>query len=451
MYNNEQKIAYIKETGRKQMKPLFEKSFGYEHEHGKDVGEMTKAEFQAMMQRIGYDNIMTLNTESSKYQHYRQWCVSKKIPNSNNDSLNVEDKEKIRRNVKRYISYSEVEEGVKKLRNPCDKVLVLGIAEGLSLKADYSAFYQMDIDSFKQVDNQYFFLKNEIMYPISKQLYLYAQESVKCYDNYSVQKTTKWIGEYVIKSFPNETVGGLKNFRTKIRKRLREAQAELGWDSIDLFLSVQLSYLHDLCEKYNITIDDLLKEKEKILDFVEKFGSVTNNKKQLFLLEYKKSFPYEEYRYEKLKVSQGKKDRDFVQRKMNYSEWEEQKKILGELGEKFVYEHELERVEGYKLPQYKKVIWVSKDNGDGEGYDILSYDQNGNEIYIEVKTTRKGKSTPFYITNTELIRSIKEKEKYFLYRVYDFDIERETGVIAIYNGELTEMCQDSVLYKAFCE
>ena len=52
---------------------------------------------------------------------------------------------------------------------------------------------------------------------------------------------------------------------------------------------------------------------------------------------------------------------------------------LGTLGELFILSLESERLKGTgKTP--KKVM-------DGKGYDILSWDENGNEIHIEVKTT----------------------------------------------------------------
>ena len=34
-----------------------------------------------------------------------------------------------------------------------------------------------------------------------------------------------------------------------------------------------------------------------------------------------------------------------------------------------------------------KIEWVSQTQGDGAGYDIRSFDEAGNEIVIEVKTT----------------------------------------------------------------
>ena len=72
---------------------------------------------------------------------------------------------------------------------------------------------------------------------------------------------------------------------------------------------------------------------------------------------------------------------------IDYVEREKRLKQVGELGEQFIFSQEREKVKQYHLPSNKKVAWVSRDKGDGLGFDILSYDAEGNEMYIEVKTT----------------------------------------------------------------
>ena len=66
-----------------------------------------------------------------------------------------------------------------------------------------------------------------------------------------------------------------------------------------------------------------------------------------------------------------------------------------------------------------RVRWTARDDGDGLGYDVLSYDLDGHERYIEVKTTRLGAETPFYITSAELDFARRHADRYALYRVYD--------------------------------
>ena len=115
-------------------------------------------------------------------------------------------------------------------------------------------------------------------------------------------------------------------------------------------------------------------------------------------------------------------ERQYLARKINFSEIERLNRHLGELGEEFVidYEkHNLEQAGKEKLS--KQVEWVSKHRGDGLGYDIRSFDlENGDEIFIEVKTTNNGKYQPFFMSENEVQFSRDESDRYQLYRVYNF-------------------------------
>lgn len=55
----------------------------------------------------------------------------------------------------------------------------------------------------------------------------------------------------------------------------------------------------------------------------------------------------------------------------------------------------------------------------GAGFDILSFDLKGREKQIEVKTTKGGIHTPFFLTRRELEAS-KDLDAWRLYRVYQF-------------------------------
>lgn len=89
------------------------------------------------------------------------------------------------------------------------------------------------------------------------------------------------------------------------------------------------------------------------------------------------------------------------------------------MGEQIVLNYEKNRLKDYP-DLAKKVEHVSQTKGDGLGYDILSFDAHGNQIYIEVKTTTQGKETPFYISDNELKFASQHLDNYFLYRVYNF-------------------------------
>ena len=76
----------------------------------------------------------------------------------------------------------------------------------------------------------------------------------------------------------------------------------------------------------------------------------------------------------------------------------------------------------------KKIEWVSKKS-DAYGYDILSFDTDGQPIYIEVKTTNGPLESEFYISDYELAASRYFGDRYRLYRVYDFENEPKVQVI----------------------
>ena len=92
-------------------------------------------------------------------------------------------------------------------------------------------------------------------------------------------------------------------------------------------------------------------------------------------------------------------------------------------------------------------MYISKVKVDGAGFDVKSVDENGNEIYIEVKTTVGDLNTPLFIKRQELERSILEKGKYFLYRLYNFDTRKNKADLVIVNGELSMFCNFPWTYK----
>ncbi|WP_206458258.1 DUF3883 domain-containing protein [Anaerovorax sp. IOR16] len=58
---------------------------------------------------------------------------------------------------------------------------------------------------------------------------------------------------------------------------------------------------------------------------------------------------------------------------------------------------------------------------DGAGYDILSYDEYGKEMKIEVKSTKaKIGDANFYLSDNELTKA-KQVDNYWIYIVYEAD------------------------------
>ena len=94
---------------------------------------------------------------------------------------------------------------------------------------------------------------------------------------------------------------------------------------------------------------------------------------------------------------------------------------LGELGEEQIWMSERVHLTNIgRKDLARKVKWISKEVGDGLGYDVLSFNASGDKRLLEVKTTSGDQHTPFYLTRNELELSVERPNEFRLMRVYDF-------------------------------
>jgi hypothetical protein len=108
-------------------------------------------------------------------------------------------------------------------------------------------------------------------------------------------------------------------------------------------------------------------------------------------------------------------------RKFDPVERDSRNRALGRAGESFVLEVErrqLARLQRSDLSE--RVRWIADEDGDGAGYDILSFDASGRERLIEVKTTNGGANTPFFLSRNEYETAVARAESWRLYRVHLF-------------------------------
>src|SRR5699024_4300800 len=86
-----------------------------------------------------------------------------------------------------------------------------------------------------------------------------------------------------------------------------------------------------------------------------------------------------------------------------------------------VFLHEQASLRAAGRPDLAACIrWVSDIDGDGAGYDIESFDPDGNKRLIEVKTTNGWERTPFHITRNELAVAEQHRENWRLLRLWNF-------------------------------
>ena len=85
--------------------------------------------------------------------------------------------------------------------------------------------------------------------------------------------------------------------------------------------------------------------------------------------------------------------------------------MTGNLGEKLVLDYEKAKLRSLAINDVDEKVFLtsSKKEKYGNAYpcDIISYDpKTGKEVFIEVKTTRSGINTPFFISAEEVKFSV---------------------------------------------
>ena len=136
------------------------------------------------------------------------------------------------------------------------------------------------------------------------------------------------------------------------------------------------------------------------------------------------------------KAKRGRRKKVTVGRHIDYNALQAKKNKIGELGELIVYNYVCDQNSAAGIE--RKPVHVSKDEGDGLGYDIRSWNKEGIEVHIEVKATRGNTKDGFRITPAEVEASKAEGCIYQIYRIYDLDPVKGTAKLCIYDGPINE-------------
>ena len=122
----------------------------------------------------------------------------------------------------------------------------------------------------------------------------------------------------------------------------------------------------------------------------------------------------------------------------NYLEIESRNQSLGLAGERLVLDFEQKRLwQAGKKDLANRIEHVAQTVGDHLGFDIKSFELNGRDRLIEVKTTRFGELTPFFASKNEVEFSEERKGEYQLYRLFHFTKQPRLYVLP---GSLRESC-----------
>ena len=124
---------------------------------------------------------------------------------------------------------------------------------------------------------------------------------------------------------------------------------------------------------------------------------------------------------------------------VDYLEREARNRSLGRMGEEFAVAFERARLFAVGRDRLaRQVEHVAVTQGDGLGYDVRSFEPDGADRLVEVKTTRFGIETPFFVSRNEVDVSKAQAEIYHVHRVFTFE---KNPRLFILNGSLDQVCQ----------
>jgi hypothetical protein len=96
----------------------------------------------------------------------------------------------------------------------------------------------------------------------------------------------------------------------------------------------------------------------------------------------------------------------------------EDDRALGRRGEEIALAIERERVSHLGLPA-DRITWTADTNPSAD-HDIASLDDDGSELWVEVKSTT-GRDGQFSWSAAEFFLAVRARRRYILYRVFEAD------------------------------
>jgi Domain of unknown function (DUF3883) len=124
--------------------------------------------------------------------------------------------------------------------------------------------------------------------------------------------------------------------------------------------------------------------------------------------------------------------------KTDFAERDQRNRNLGRKGEQWAVDHFKQMLmEQGKSSLAAKTEWISETQGDGLGYDIVTYTKNGKEVFVEVKTTNGSINSPFIITSNEIRASQELGKNYVLMRIFNFSDQVQYYIL---RGRLDKIC-----------
>ena len=219
------------------------------------------------------------------------------------------------------------------------------------------------------------------------------------------------------------------------------------------------SAIFSLSYEINNLPDDtkLLEDYKKMLDFyvdifesplTPSIDSLVNAVADPLRLEDTK-VKIKDFEYRSPKKTKGKKTNNKkVKAKKRRSD---RSAFIGRKGEKIVFDFEKEKLKKINLNNLsEKVRWHAELN-EKPGYDITSFDNNGDEIFIEVKSSSGKTINDVDLTKNEIMSMFnkKTKEKFYIYLVTNALTKPEIEVIKNPSERLKDIANFNKILNLF--
>lgn len=139
--------------------------------------------------------------------------------------------------------------------------------------------------------------------------------------------------------------------------------------------------------------------------------------------------------------------RDFKGVDVDFQAQSKDQKDLGDDGEELVKQYEIDYLKSKSLHDLAAKVEIMKD---GVGYDILSFNVDGNEKYLEVKTTTGNKFTPFFLSDNEFNFMKQNIGKYSIYRVFNYNADYNFAEFYEIKGNVEiQLLMEATNYKVY--
>ncbi len=212
----------------------------------------------------------------------------------------------------------------------------------------------------------------------------------------------------------------LKNLRGFMRVSDRKwKSAEPGFTELSDFL-VYLEEVEQLCMVAG-PVETQQEKPRQMLDKIEKFSR--NMLQQLKAEEI--TLPVKTRQEPPARIKAPSDSRETTGTTPDFLQLNRVKGNIGALGEEIIYQIEKQALRTAGRNDLAESVEIVSKKSNRYGYDILSYEADGQEKHIEVKSTTRGKDASFEMTYREYDR-MQTDMSFMIFRIYGLRVKENT-------------------------